>query len=283
MMPSVQRDTAVLLVMVALGMLGMTVVSYRESQSISTLFLVMAVLELLLLGLVYLVVVMHLRERRHTQQSSEAENFELTARNCAIERWVGHVRTAARHLLRLITDFLDLFKVEEGHVALQIEQFPVGEALSEHSITFSPPPVPRIVQSRRARPLILVVDDEAPAVEVLRTSLLPDYQVVTASSATQAVRLAKELKPDLLTLDILLPTGSGWAVLAQLKSDAATAAIPVIIVSIVDRKELGFLLGASEYLVKPVSREQLLESVRRHVVPGTERGRVLVGKQVAGD
>jgi DNA-binding response OmpR family regulator len=96
------------------------------------------------------------------------------------------------------------------------------------------------------------------------------------------VQLARELNPDLITLDILMPTGSGWAVLAQLKSDAASAAVPVIIVSIVDRKELGFLLGASEYLVKPVSREQLLESVRRHVVPGMERRSVLV-KQVAGD
>jgi CheY-like chemotaxis protein len=215
MKPSVQRDTAVLLVMVALGMLVTTVASYRESQAVSGLFLVMAVLEFVLLGLVYVVVAAHFRQRRRT-------------------------------------------------------------------ITLSPPPVPVIVPARRTRPLILVVDDEIPAQELLRTSLLPDYQVATASSATQAVQLARELKPDLLTLDILMPAGSGWAVLAQLKSDVATATIPVIIVSNVDRKELGFLLGASEYLVKPVTREQLLESVRRHVAPYAERKNVPNGQAHAG-
>jgi CheY-like chemotaxis protein len=76
-------------------------------------------------------------------------------------------------------------------------------------------------------------------------------------------------------LDILLPGMRGWEVLAQLKGDPATAAIPVVIASMIDDRGIGFALGAAEYLVKPVHREELLEALGRCVAPLRE-GRTVV-------
>ena len=78
-----------------------------------------------------------------------------------------------------------------------------------------------------------------------------------------------------MLLDILLPRVDGWDLLAQLKADPATAACPVVIVSMLDERGKGFALGASEYLVKPVGREEMVEALARCAPPG-ERTAVLV-------
>jgi len=111
---------------------------------------------------------------------------------------------------------------------------------------------------------ILVVEDEGPAQELLVSHLEEaGFRAVTVSSGAEAVRKARELRPDVITLDLLMPGKSGWQTLADLKQTPSTAAIPVIIVSVVDESKKALALGAADYLVKPVSKEHLIEAVRR--------------------
>jgi signal transduction histidine kinase/CheY-like chemotaxis protein len=132
------------------------------------------------------------------------------------------------------------------------------------------------VQSRRIKPLILVVEDDTPARELLVSYLTPEgYETATASSGEEALVKALQLLPDAITLNGLMPGKGGWEVLHRLKITPATAAIPIVIVSIVDNKERGFALGASEYLVKPVQKDPLLAALKKHVGNGSQR-KVLV-------
>jgi PAS domain S-box-containing protein len=117
------------------------------------------------------------------------------------------------------------------------------------------------------RPTVLVVDDKAQERELLASYLAPEgYRIVTAASGDEAISMARDLRPDVITLDILMPTGSGWEMLYRLRNTPETSKIPIVVVSIVDQRHLGFSLGAAEYLVKPVSREILLEALGRHII-----------------
>ena len=120
-------------------------------------------------------------------------------------------------------------------------------------------------------PLILVVDDEPPARELLASYLESEgYAIAMIGSGTEAIEKARQLHPTAITLDILMPGGSGFETLFQLKNTPETARIPIIVVSVVDQKQMGFTLGAAEYLVKPVQRSALLEAVRKHVRPNAQ-------------
>jgi CheY-like chemotaxis protein len=113
-------------------------------------------------------------------------------------------------------------------------------------------------------PLILVAEDEGAAQELLVSHLeQAGYRVVTVGSGTEAVKAAIRLRPDVITLDLLMPGKSGWQTLDELKKTPATAAIPVIIVSVVEERKKGLSVGAADYLVKPVSKERLLETIHR--------------------
>jgi CheY-like chemotaxis protein len=83
------------------------------------------------------------------------------------------------------------------------------------------------------------------------------FRAVTASSGEQGLSLARQLHPSAIILDVLMPVMDGWAVLTEMKSDPELMHIPVIMVTMVDNKELGYALGADEYLSKPVDRERL--------------------------
>jgi signal transduction histidine kinase/CheY-like chemotaxis protein len=114
---------------------------------------------------------------------------------------------------------------------------------------------------------ILVIDDD-PAVRDLMSRFLSklDFHVVSAANGEEGFRLAKKIKPMLITLDVVMPECDGWTVLNRLKSDAELADIPVIMVTIVDNEAKGLGLGASSYLVKPVERDRLATLVERHRV-----------------
>jgi signal transduction histidine kinase/DNA-binding response OmpR family regulator len=120
------------------------------------------------------------------------------------------------------------------------------------------------------KPLVLVVDDE-PAARELLTSYLEGagYAVITASSGPEAAERARQLRPAAITLDILMPGGSGFGTLSELKKTVETAHIPIIVVSVVDQKEMAFTLGAEEYLVKPVQKSALLNALRKHLRPAS--------------
>ena len=111
----------------------------------------------------------------------------------------------------------------------------------------------------------LVIDDDAHARDLLSRILMREhFRVITAQSGAEGLRLARELRPQLITLDVLMPAMDGWSVLAELKADPELAEIPVVVVSITDDSSLGFALGASEYLTKPVDRERLAAVVRKY-------------------
>lgn len=119
---------------------------------------------------------------------------------------------------------------------------------------------------------ILVVEDNPQAAKLLSLSLTrAGYEVLLASTGNTALELARRCQPRAITLDILLPDRDGWEVLAELKASPRTRKIPVVIVSVLDQPALGFRLGASDYLVKPVERSVLLHALKRCVSRDKDR------------
>lgn len=113
-------------------------------------------------------------------------------------------------------------------------------------------------------PLVLVVEDDQRAANLLTLYLRRGgYRAQVATDGDQALEQARDLQPDAITLDIILPSLDGWEVLRALKQDETTRDIPVIIASVADDRELGFALGATDYFVKPVEREALLARLDR--------------------
>jgi CheY-like chemotaxis protein/anti-sigma regulatory factor (Ser/Thr protein kinase) len=124
----------------------------------------------------------------------------------------------------------------------------------------------RNAMGARTEFIALVIDDEADAREILARSFEElGCTVVTAASADDGIALARTLLPDIITLDIMMPRKNGWDALRELKSDLSLRDIPVIVVSVVAEENRGRLLGAVDYLDKPVSRDALAEVVRRNV------------------
>ena len=119
---------------------------------------------------------------------------------------------------------------------------------------------------------VLVIEDDPDTRDLLKRFLSKDgFRVKTVSEGEEGLRLARELQPDVITLDVMMPGLDGWAVLTELKADPALADIPVVMLTIVDNKNLGYALGASDYLTKPIQRERLLavlEKYRRYPQPG---------------
>ena len=114
------------------------------------------------------------------------------------------------------------------------------------------------------RPTVVVVEDDRRSFDLLRVYLeATGARVVSARDGEEGLDTVRRLSPAGVILDILLPGIDGWEVLAQLKADPGTAAIPVIVVSMLDERGRGFALGAAEYLVKPVSKDQLLAALYR--------------------
>lgn len=109
---------------------------------------------------------------------------------------------------------------------------------------------------------ILVVDDEKDIREIIRFYLEEDgYEVLEAECGKDAIRLAKELSPDLITLDIMMPGMDGFEVGRVLKDEPRTKSIPIIILSVLeDRRD--YRLGIADYISKPFSKEELLRSVK---------------------
>ena len=90
------------------------------------------------------------------------------------------------------------------------------------------------------------------------------YRVECATDGKQGLALAKQLRPAVITLDVMMPGLDGWAVLTALKEDPVTADIPVIMMTIIDEEHIGFSLGASDYFTKPVDWRKLAKSIAKH-------------------
>jgi len=110
---------------------------------------------------------------------------------------------------------------------------------------------------------VLIIDDDPTVSELMKRQLLKEnYKVVVAPNGKEGIRLARDLKPDVITLDILMPEMDGWSVLRTLKADPKVSDIPVIMASILDEKNKGFSLGAADFLSKPVQKEYLMKSIK---------------------
>ncbi|HEY4417600.1 MAG TPA: Cache 3/Cache 2 fusion domain-containing protein [Verrucomicrobiae bacterium] len=126
------------------------------------------------------------------------------------------------------------------------------------------------------KPLVLVIDDDKNVLELMERFLHKEgFAVRTANNGKDGIALAKKLKPVAITLDVMMPGMDGWSVITALKADSATTEIPVILVTITNNKEMGFALGATDYLTKPVDWKRLAALVRR-VCPTTITQPVLV-------
>jgi signal transduction histidine kinase/CheY-like chemotaxis protein len=119
---------------------------------------------------------------------------------------------------------------------------------------------------------VLVIDDDPSVGDIVRRFLSREgFQVATAAGGEEGLRLATEMRPDVITLDALMPGMDGWTVLSRLKADPVLASIPVVMLTMLDDKSLGFSLGASDFLTKPIRRDVLLRTVARFCAPDTDR------------
>jgi signal transduction histidine kinase/DNA-binding response OmpR family regulator len=135
-------------------------------------------------------------------------------------------------------------------------------ASARESVRRERSPVPTSAGSAR----ILVIEDHRITAQLLHTQLTSaGYHVLLCEEPQKALELAAQLQPAAITLDIVMRPKSGWEVLTQLKRDPRTAHIPMIVVSIVDQPGMGMLLGADDYLVKPVDKDTLLGAIARHI------------------
>ena len=132
------------------------------------------------------------------------------------------------------------------------------------------------VTPSRVKPLVLIVDDEVPTRELLASYLEAEYRIAMAKSGVEAVQKAQQLHPDAITLDVLMSAGNGFETLVELRKTPEAANIPIIIVSIVDQKNVGFALGAADYLIKPIRKAALLESIGRHVPAQADEDEVIL-------
>jgi GAF domain-containing protein/CheY-like chemotaxis protein len=112
---------------------------------------------------------------------------------------------------------------------------------------------------------VLVIDDDAAVRDLMARFLGKEgFRVVAAAGGEEGLQVARELTPDVITLDVLMPGMDGWSVLAALKADAGLADIPVVMLTMLDDRNLGYALGAADYLTKPIDRERLVAVLGRY-------------------
>jgi PAS domain S-box-containing protein len=129
-------------------------------------------------------------------------------------------------------------------------------------------PVPAETPEERIEPAegtVLLIDDD-PATHDLTKRLLTreGYRVVSATTGAEGLKLASEVGPDVILLDIMMPGMDGWAVLSSLKRQPDLADVPVIMLSFLEDTGLGFALGAADYLTKPIDRDRITTLVTRY-------------------
>ncbi len=145
------------------------------------------------------------------------------------------------------------------------------------AVAASPADVPTTTTTDVVRSLaaatVVVVEDDARSLELLTLYLeAAGVNVVPARDGESGLDVIRRLRPDGVVLDIRLPKLDGWDLLGQLKADPPTASIPVIVVSMLDERGKGFALGAAEYLVKPVGRDEIVSALARvRLLRDTER------------
>ncbi len=127
-------------------------------------------------------------------------------------------------------------------------------------------PPPAVDAAADPAPMTALVIDDDPVVRDLMQGFLgkEGYRVLAAANGEEGLRLARELRPNAITLDVIMPGLDGWSVLNALKSDPDLAETPVILLTITDNKSMGYALGASDYLTKPIERDRLVATLKKY-------------------
>ena len=156
-------------------------------------------------------------------------------------------------------------EASEAAEALEAVAPPPGPAPDSEGIPAVPP-----------RGTVLVIDDDADARELIRRFLVREgFQVILAGDGATGLALARRQRPDLITLDVMMPGMDGWAVLASLKAEPELALIPVVMMTMLDNRELGVAMGATDCLTKPVDWPRL-EQLLLRLTGDSQEGGVLV-------
>ena len=112
---------------------------------------------------------------------------------------------------------------------------------------------------------VLVIDDNENLVQLFQRYVADaNYQLIGARDGQEGLRLAEEIAPDLVILDVMMPQNDGWEVLQWFQSQVTTRHIPVVLCSVLNDPELALSLGAADYLEKPVTRASLLKLLSRY-------------------
>ncbi|MGD9341356.1 MAG: response regulator, partial [Chromatiales bacterium] len=158
----------------------------------------------------------------------------------------------------------------------QVNPLEAAQAAAEAPVRAIEEPAPAQPECQAGdAPLVLVIDDDPDARSLMTKALEREgYRVATAVDGEDGLRRAAELSPAIITLDVMMPHMDGWSVLRQLKADSRLRHIPVVMVTIVTDKGMGYTLGADDYLTKPVDREMLVHVLRRFVPEGA--GKILI-------
>jgi len=139
----------------------------------------------------------------------------------------------------------------------------------------------RVIYSQgdnRAKGLVLAIDDDANVRElILRTLNRDGFEVLTATNGHDGLALARQMRPDIITLDVMMGGMDGWTVLAALKADPDLADIPVIMLTMVDDRNQGFALGATDYMTKPIDRKRLSQLLNKYRANKGDTERALAG------
>ncbi len=132
------------------------------------------------------------------------------------------------------------------------------------------------VPTRRTN-TVLVIDDDETAQDMMRHFLAKQgFDVVTASNGEEGLRLAEELVPAVITLDVMMPEVDGWEVLRRLKSNPKLVKIPVVMLTILDERNKGYTLGASDYVTKPIDRDHLRSVLQRYRLSSSHQKALVV-------
>lgn len=149
-------------------------------------------------------------------------------------------------------------------IPVETEWFKVGPKVDAAGVRFNAPIGVR--EKRSQVSTVLAIDDDASVRDLMERFLSRQgFYTYTAADAFEGLELARQIMPDVITLDVMMPEKDGWWVLTQLKSDPNLCDIPVIMLTMVEDRELGYALGASDFINKPVSSQKLAETISRHV------------------
>jgi len=125
--------------------------------------------------------------------------------------------------------------------------------------------VPVVAPPADGRATVLVVDDDPAMLSLLGKTLEKEgYRVISASNGVEALALARQQRPQAITLDVLMPQMDGWRALKELKADATLRDIPVVIITILSERGMAIPLGAADFMTKPVDRQRLTAILREH-------------------